>query len=148
MMDNISLYCRRQADIPRHKMNASHIPTQNRCWYQKVFQNSIKSFGYIETAPPWAHQSRAPNHRDKIYYLQKALHWYCHEYQQACVQNRLGSQEFDFCITENKTWTRVHSTIYTFACSWFIEDNNSTYKTYVNCFMLKFSNEDFDLVEG
>ena len=46
MMDNISLYCRRQADIPRHKMNAPHIPTQNRCWYQKVFPKSIKPAGY------------------------------------------------------------------------------------------------------
>jgi len=27
-------------------MNSSHIPNQNRCWYQKVFQNSIKSSGY------------------------------------------------------------------------------------------------------
>ena len=46
MMDNISLYCRRWADIQRHKMNASHTPAQNRCWYQKVFLNSIKSSGY------------------------------------------------------------------------------------------------------
>ena len=46
MVDNTSLYCRRQADIPKYKMNASHIPSQNKCWYQKVFQNSIKSAGY------------------------------------------------------------------------------------------------------
>ena len=46
MMDNTSLYCRRQADIPRNKMNASHTPSQNRCWYQKLFQNRIKSPGY------------------------------------------------------------------------------------------------------
>ena len=47
MMDNTSLLCRRKACIHMRKMNASHTLTQNRCWYQKVFPNNIKSFGYI-----------------------------------------------------------------------------------------------------
>ena len=33
----------------------------------------------------------SPNHLDKIYYPQKALHWCYRECHQVCVQNRLGS---------------------------------------------------------
>ena len=47
MMDNTSILCRRKACIHMRKMNTSHTLTQNRCWYQKVFPNNIKSFGYI-----------------------------------------------------------------------------------------------------
>ena len=56
----------------------------------------------------------------------------------------------DFCVTEDRIVKRVHSTIYTLVGSWFIEDNystNFTYKTYINGYMVKFSNEDFDFVE-
>ena len=33
--------------IQGRKRNTSHTPAQNRCWYQKVLQNSIKSAGYV-----------------------------------------------------------------------------------------------------
>ena len=46
IMTYTSLLYLRKAFIQRRKMNTSHTPTQNRCWYQKVFQNSIKSSGY------------------------------------------------------------------------------------------------------
>ena len=45
-MAHTSLLWRRKDCIQSRKMNASHTPAQNRCWYQKVFLNSIKSSGY------------------------------------------------------------------------------------------------------
>ena len=33
--------------VQGRKRNTSHTPTQNRCWYQKVLQNSIKSAEYV-----------------------------------------------------------------------------------------------------
>ena len=68
----------------------------------------------------------------------------------------------DLCVTENRTVSRVHATIYTRDGSCFIEDNNSTNKTYINGTpllpereiklksgdVLTFSNEDFDFVDA
>ena len=77
---------------------------------------------------------------------------------------RIGKERdrVDFCITENRTVSRVHATIYTRDGSCFIEDNNSTNKTYINGTpllpereiklkngdVLTLSNEDFDFVDG
>ncbi len=47
---------------------------------------------------------------------------------------RIGKERdrVDFCITENRTVSRHHATIYCRDGSCFIEDNNSTNKTYIN----------------
>jgi len=68
----------------------------------------------------------------------------------------------DFCITENRTISRVHAIIRTQNGSCFIEDNNSTNRTYINGTpvpanmeiklkngdVLKLSNEEFDFIDG
>ena len=77
---------------------------------------------------------------------------------------RIGKERdrVDFCITENRTVSRVHATIYTRDGSCFIEDNNSTNKTYINGTavlpdreiklkngdVLTLSNEEFDFVDA
>ena len=76
---------------------------------------------------------------------------------------RIGKERdrVDFCVTENRTVSRVHATIYTRDGSCFIEDNNSTNKTYINGTpllpereiklksgdVLTLSNEDFDFTD-
>ena len=77
---------------------------------------------------------------------------------------RIGKErdKVDFCITENRTVSRVHATIYTRSGSCYIEDNNSTNRTYINGTtvpanmeikiksgdVLKLSNEEFDFIDG
>lgn len=76
---------------------------------------------------------------------------------------RIGKERsrVDFCVTENRTVSRLHATIYTRSGSCFIEDNNSTNKTYINGTplipereiklksgdVLKLSNEEFDFTD-
>jgi len=76
---------------------------------------------------------------------------------------RIGKERdrVDFCVTENRTVSRVHATIYTRDGSCFIEDNNSTNKTYINGTallpereiklkngdVLTLSNEEFDFTD-
>ena len=76
---------------------------------------------------------------------------------------RIGKERdrVDFCITENRTVSRLHATIYTRNGSCFIEDNNSTNRTYINGTplipdreiklkdgdVLKLSNEEFDFTD-
>ena len=76
---------------------------------------------------------------------------------------RIGKERdrVDFCITENRTVSRLHATIYTRSGSCFIEDNNSTNRTYINGTpvipdrerklkngdVLKLSNEEFDFTD-
>ena len=68
----------------------------------------------------------------------------------------------DFCVTNNKTVSRVHATIIIRDGSCFVIDNNSTNKTFINNSpipvqteiklkngdVLKLSNEEFDFIEG
>ena len=77
---------------------------------------------------------------------------------------RIGKERdrVDFCITENRTVSRLHATIYTRNSSCFVEDNNSTNRTYINGTpvlpdreiklkngdVLKLSNEEFDFTDG
>lgn len=77
---------------------------------------------------------------------------------------RIGKERdrVDFCVTENRTVSRLHATIYTRDGSCFIEDNNSTNKTYINGTpllpereiklkngdVLRLSDEDFDFTDG
>ena len=77
---------------------------------------------------------------------------------------RIGKErdKVDLCITENRTVSRVHATIYTRSGSCYIEDNNSTNRTYINGTpvpanmeikiksgdVLKLSNEEFDFIDG
>ncbi|MCR4640346.1 FHA domain-containing protein [Ruminococcus sp.] len=77
---------------------------------------------------------------------------------------RIGKERdrVDFCVTENRTVSRVHATIYTRDGSCFIEDNNSTNKTYINGTpllpereiklksgdVLTLSNEEFDFTDA
>lgn len=77
---------------------------------------------------------------------------------------RIGKErdKVDFCITENRTISRLHATIYTQNGSCFVEDNNSTNRTYINGTpvpanmeikiksgdVLKLSNEEFDFIDG
>lgn len=76
---------------------------------------------------------------------------------------RIGKERdrVDFCITENRTVSRHHATIYCRDGSCFIEDNNSTNKTYINGTpllpereiklkdgdVIKLSNEEFDFTD-
>lgn len=76
---------------------------------------------------------------------------------------RIGKERdrVDFYITENRTVSRLHATIYTRNGSCFIEDNNSTNRTYINGTplipdreiklkdgdVLKLSNEEFDFTD-
>ncbi|MCR4795934.1 MAG: FHA domain-containing protein [Ruminococcus sp.] len=77
---------------------------------------------------------------------------------------RIGKERdrVDFCITENRTISRLHATIYTRNGSCYVEDNNSTNRTYINGTpvpadteikikngdVLKLSNEEFDFIDG
>ena len=68
----------------------------------------------------------------------------------------------DFCVTENRTISRLHATIYTRNGSCFVEDNNSTNRTYINGTpvlpdreiklkngdVLKLSDEEFDFIDA
>ena len=76
---------------------------------------------------------------------------------------RIGKERdrVDFCITENRTVSRHHATIYCRDGSYFIEDNNSTNKTYINGTplipereiklkdgdVIRLSNEEFDFTD-
>ena len=77
---------------------------------------------------------------------------------------RIGKERdrVDFCVTENRTVSRLHATIYTRNGSCFVEDNNSTNRTYINGTpvlpdreiklkngdVLKLSDEEFDFIDG
>lgn len=77
---------------------------------------------------------------------------------------RIGKERdrVDFCITENRTISRLHATIYYRDGSCFVEDNNSTNRTYINGSpvlpdreiklkngdVLKLSDEEFDFIDG
>ena len=77
---------------------------------------------------------------------------------------RIGKERdrVDFCITENRTISRLHATIYNRDGSCFVEDNNSTNRTYINGTpvlpdreiklkngdVLKLSDEEFDFIDG
>ncbi len=77
---------------------------------------------------------------------------------------RIGKErdKVDFCVTENRTVSRLHATIYTRNGSCFVEDNNSTNRTYINGTpvlpnreiklksgdVLKLSDEEFDFIDG
>lgn len=68
----------------------------------------------------------------------------------------------DYCVTNNKTVSRVHATIIVRDDACFVIDNNSTNKTFINNSpipvqteiklkngdILKLSNEEFDFIEG
>ena len=75
---------------------------------------------------------------------------------------KLGKEraKVDFCITGNKTVSRVHATLYVRGGECFVQDNNSTNRTFVNGEpiavqteiklkkgdVLKLSNEEFDFI--
>ena len=75
---------------------------------------------------------------------------------------RIGKEraKVDYCITDNKTVSRVHATIFTRNGDCFAADNNSTNRTFINGNpipvqtemplrsgdVLKFSNEEFDFI--
>ena len=77
---------------------------------------------------------------------------------------RIGKErdKVDFCVTENRTVSRLHATIYSRNGSCFVEDNNSTNRTYINGTpvlpdreiklksgdVLKLSDEEFDFIDG
>ncbi len=76
---------------------------------------------------------------------------------------RIGKERdrVDFCVTENRTISRLHATIYYRDGSCFVEDNNSTNRTYINGTpvlpdreiklkngdVLKLSDEEFDFID-
>ena len=76
---------------------------------------------------------------------------------------RIGKErdKVDLYVTENRTVSRLHATIYTRSGSCFIEDNNSTNRTYINGTpliperevklkdgdVLRLSNEEFDFTD-
>ena len=92
MIAHTSLLWRRKDCIHMRKMNASHTPAQNRCWYQKLFQNSIKSAGYTggrrklpikyaENHPwPWFCKSISRKLRDSPFLsasmIQREIQWW------------------------------------------------------------------------